>query len=246
MPGSARRCVAAALAARGRTARRRPPCGRRPARGRGSRLRGCPRRRRSTCAAVTTRCGRATQPEPSTPSPHAFAVILTTLGRTARTAGDESAPVPAGRLRRRRADKRLERVDRANARRRSLGGAIGSSAAGSSTADVTAQLVSPGSCRRTAPTTQTAPRPSAAPATRPPNESSIRSGGSTDRPPRANEPANRRRLKQHRADQRAGERDQRRVRRSAPSCSTCGASREPITAPSARAPSESAVATARA
>ena len=51
-------------------------------------------------------------------------------------------------------------------------------------------FVWPGSCSSAAPATQTQARPDRArPATRPPIESSIRSGGSTDRPPRANEPA---------------------------------------------------------
>ena len=47
----------------------------------------------------------------------------------------------------------------------------------------------PGICSSAAPATQTSASPSAAPATQPPIESSSRSGGITDRPPRASEPA---------------------------------------------------------
>src|SRR5262249_22645835 len=41
----------------------------------------------TTCAAVTTVCGAATQPEPSMPSPHAVPTTRTTLGAAARTPG---------------------------------------------------------------------------------------------------------------------------------------------------------------
>ncbi len=41
-------------------------------------------------------CGRATQPEPSTPKPQASAVIRTTLGRAARTPGERSTRESGG------------------------------------------------------------------------------------------------------------------------------------------------------
>ena len=65
----------------------------------------------TTCAFVTTRPGRATQPEPSTPSPHAIPVTRTTLF-------DARIDVRIRRERRvraghdrRRAEKHAERVD---------------------------------------------------------------------------------------------------------------------------------------
>ena len=74
--------------------------------------------------------------------------------------------------------------------------------------------VCPGSWSRTAPATQTRPRPSAAPAISPPIESRAFSGGITARPPRANEPAIAGdRLEHGGADQRADEPGDRRVGR---------------------------------
>src|SRR5207248_4473709 len=44
----------------------------------------------TTCAAVTTVSGRATQPEPSTERPHAVPTTRTTLGAACRTPGRPS------------------------------------------------------------------------------------------------------------------------------------------------------------
>ena len=74
----------------------------------------------TTCAAVTTMCGRATQPEPSTPSPQAVAVMRTTLGRTSSHRRRGERPGVGRRRRRRRPGDRRERVD---ARERAQDGA---------------------------------------------------------------------------------------------------------------------------
>ena len=65
----------------------------------------------TTCAAVTTTCGRATQPEPSTPRPQAVAVIRTTLGCARRDRGRRERAVVGRRERRHRAGDLRERVD---------------------------------------------------------------------------------------------------------------------------------------
>ena len=51
----------------------------------------------TTCAFVTTRPRFATQPDPSTPSPHATPVTRTTLFDAARRRDPSRAPCPAGR-----------------------------------------------------------------------------------------------------------------------------------------------------
>ena len=50
----------------------------------------------TTCALVTTTPSRATQPEPSTPSPHAVPRIFTTLAAAARTCGSRPIPFAGG------------------------------------------------------------------------------------------------------------------------------------------------------
>ena len=65
----------------------------------------------TTWAAVTTMCGRATQPEPSTPRPQAVPVIRTTLARRACTRGRREHARVGRRRRRRRPGDLRERVD---------------------------------------------------------------------------------------------------------------------------------------
>ena len=169
-----------------RAARRRRCAGR--TRPRGVRKRSPPDARPScsswpatTCAAVTTRPRRATQPLPETDEP----------ARDAEDAHD---------ARRRRAharpaeQPRVGRVDRARAGRRSPGtgrrarsppaaapaGRSRSAAGARSTAARSRRSsVWPGRWSATAPSTQTIASPAAAPTASPPSESSARSGGST-------------------------------------------------------------------
>ena len=220
----------------GRGGRRRPLCGRRRARCAAwprARMPGAPA---TTWAAVTTRCGAATQPEPSTPSPQAAAVMRTTHAVRAAHGGGREARCVRRRRRRRRAGDRRERVDarerpQHRSRRHDRVQLLDDPRA---RAPRRAPSVCPGSCSSTAAATQTSASPSAAPATKPPIESSkperrdhragcrARTSRRSRRPPAA---ASRRRPR-------------RRGRRaactasSAPPCRNCGASREPITAPS--------------
>ncbi len=199
----------------------------------------------TTCAAVTTMCGRATQPEPSIPRPHAFAVIRTMLPRTRRTAADASArlsggcvggagPVIAG-----------NGSTRLNARRTVLGGANWFRRCKTGDCCTSRRsFVWPGSCRSTAPATQTMTKPKAAPTMRPPIVSSARNGGIADRPPRAAEPAIDPTDCSTAAPISAPASPTSGVYGDvAPPFRTCAARRAPSTAPTARPASESAVAT---
>ena len=239
-----RRSAAVRRAGRGRSALRRPACDRRPGHVRAGRLPRSPIAPSITCAAVTTSCGRATHPEPSTPSPHAVAVMRTTLGRTARTAADESARLSGGVFGGAGPAIDGNGSTRANARRTFRGGTIVFSRWRISEPRTSSRTFAwSGSCRMTAPATQTRTSPIAAPARKPPIVSSRRSGGITDRLPRATEPATDATLCSSAAPTSApasaasgvyGE--------SAPLCRKCGASRAPIIAPTTSPPSESAVA----
>jgi hypothetical protein len=134
-------------------------------------------------------CARATQPEPSTPSPHAVAVIRTTLGRARTTAAEERTRVSGGTEGGAGPAICGNGSTRAKARRTVRGGAIVFSRCRISDFCTSARsFVWPGSWSSTAPATQTIASPSAAPAARPPSESSIRSGGMTASAPRANDP----------------------------------------------------------
>ena len=204
-----------------------------------------PRAPATTCAAVTTTCGRATHPDPSTPRPHAVARIATTLGRARRTPADArtrrfggtiGGAGPAicwnGSIRAKRAQevaRRHELVQRG---------------AGSSTAGVAAQgrLARELEQDGTGDPDERRAR-AAAPATSPPTESSSRSGGTTD---------SRRARTSRRARRPPGAPSRRRARRPSaasgvygdfdPPCRKCGASRAPTTAPATSPPRESTVA----
>ena len=170
--------------------------------------------------------------------------MRTTLGRARRTAADESARVSGG-------------VDggagpaidgngstRANARRTVRGGTIVFNCWRITEPRTSSRtFVCPGSCSSTAPATHTTARPSAAPATKPPIESSKRNGGITERLPRATEPATAATLCSSAAPTSAPARPASGVYGElAPLCRKCGASRAPIIAPTTSPPSDSAVA----
>ena len=65
----------------------------------------------TTCALVTTTPSRATQPEPSTPSPHAVPRIFTTLAAAACTCGSRAIPSRGGATLRLRPVDLRERVE---------------------------------------------------------------------------------------------------------------------------------------
>ena len=136
----------------------------------------------TTWAFVTTRFGAAAQPEPETPRPQALPVTRKTLARAAWTPGLASSAGLGGATL--ASGPRIEKngSTRAIASSRRDGG--------------TRSLISPrmrerctssrssrwpGRWSATAPSTQTIAAPAAAPRTRPPTESSQRSGGSAKR-----------------------------------------------------------------
>ena len=214
---------------------------------------GCPRAPATTCAAVTTTCGRATQPEPSTPRPHAVAVIRTTLGRARVTTADASArvsgggdggagPAIAGTGRRARA----RAAPCAAARSRSAAAGSVDCCTSARSVGLAGQLEQrrrrrPRRGRARAPRRRRGRRSSRAAC----------SGGITASPPRANEPAMRGdRLEHGGADQRADEPGERRVGRAGAavrgSAARAGRRRSPRPpAPRARARSRPARAGAR-
>ncbi len=169
-----------------------------------------------------------------------MAVTRTTLGRTARTAADASARLSGGVT-----GGAGPAIDgkgsmRANARNTVRGGAMVFSRCRIRDPRTSSRIcVWPGSCSRTAPATHTIARPSAAPATSPPIESSRRSGGIRLRLPRANEPANDAALCSRAAPTSAPARPASGVYGDfAPWWRNWGASREPTTAPAASPPSD--------
>ena len=103
--------AAAPHAGRGRAARRRPACGRRAAPAPACPPASMPDAPSTTWAAVTTSCGRATQPEPSTPTPHGGGGDANDARANPPHRGRGERPRVGRRRRRRRPGDRRERVD---------------------------------------------------------------------------------------------------------------------------------------
>ena len=187
---------------------------------------------------------RRDQPEPSTPSPHAMPVIRTTLARARCTDAEASTRRFGGRAGGAGPTIDWNGSTRFSALSTVLGGAISFSRLRITDCCTSRRsVVCPGSCRSTAPATQTSARPAAAPASSPPRESSSRSGGINESPPRANEPPTAAIAWSSAAPINApisaasgvyGE--------WLPPVRKCGAARAPSTAPAASPPNDNAVA----
>ena len=198
----------------------------------------------TTCAAVTTSRGPATQPLPDTERPQATPSTRTTLGAAARTPGRRSSagsggsagasgPAIAGNGSTRWIAS-ISRPGGTNAFRRC------------STIDCCASRRSsvwPGRCSATAPATHTTASPAAAPTASPPSESSARSGGSSRSERRAALPAIVATVSSTSAPTAAPPSATSGVYGESSPPSSCGARRAPSTAPTAIPTSESALPT---
>ena len=143
----------------------------------------------TTCAAVTTRSGPATQPVPSTPTPQATPRTLTTRVVAARMDGSRSTPLLGGRE-----GGFGPTIDgngsmRASRLRSVRGGSAESSCFTIAERSTSCRIrVSPGVSSATDAPTQTIARPIAAPRRTPPAVS-ISRNGARRRPPRMKDPA---------------------------------------------------------
>ena len=122
----------------------------------------------TTWALVTTTPGAATQPEPSTPTPHAVPRILTTLSRAAATSGSRAIAARGGGT---RASGPSIRGNGSSARSVLSSGPVGGSTALSRAQDRRALDVAPDvrrrACSATAPSTQATSSPTHAVSTAP-------------------------------------------------------------------------------
>ena len=132
----------------------------------------------TTCAAVTTFPGAATQPEPSTPRPHAVPSTRTTLGAASRTPGRRSTPGSGGGTWASGPPRAGKGSSLASACRTVDGGKrLFSLRRTSERCTSRRQCGCPGSWSATTPAAQASSSPDAAPRRKPPVVSSERSGG---------------------------------------------------------------------
>ena len=200
----------------------------------------------TTCAAVTTRFGAATQPRARDPEPARSAEDANDAGAAARTpglpssAGFGGADVRPGAARSTgNGSTRCDRVDQPRRRHELVDPPRMRERWTSSRSSVW-----PGRWSATAPSTQTSASAGGGAEREPAERSRARAAAAARTRPGSRARTTPTRLEQDRADGRAAERDERRVRRVAPP-SRLGASRAPMTAPTAIPASESASRRAR-